>query len=908
MSLKAIVKSALSGDTLILRGRPGPQGQPPKERVLHLGGITAPRLGNAERDDEAYAFESRDFLRSLTVGKEVTFVSNHSLPSTDGTVRDIGSASIGDLDLINEILKAGWAKVKESKREDNDVDIARKDLEDQARSSGKGLWADPNHPPRQVYYTMPPDSQAFLNTWKGKPIDALVETVKDGSTLRVRLMLPDDVHQIINLSLAGVRSPRASGREGEAAEPWGDEARFFTESRIGQRMVRIVLLAVPAPTGVPFSAAGGSAPTSASIMIGIVQHPAGNIAEFLVAGGLARVVDWHAGMLSASGGMERLRAAEKAGKEKRVGVYANVAPTAAPTAAANGSHDSTSFEAQVVRVWSGDQISVMEKGSNKERRLQLSSVRAPRYVHLELANAETASWANDSKEFLRKKLIGKTVRVKIDFIRPAEGEFEERECATVRFGGANTNIAEQLIEKGYATALRHKRDDENRSPDYDKLTTAEQAAVADARGMHSGKTITPPRIGNASESAAKAAQFLNSFKRQGKMPAQVMNVSSGSRFKMLIPKENQTLTFVLAGIRAPRAARMDRGNVIEKAEPFGQEAYDFALRRYMQRDVELDFDSTDKSGGFIGAMYLNNRADNAAVDLVREGLASVHSYSADTLSFSKYLYDAEAEAKAAGRGMWEGYTEEAPEAEQPTDSSQDPEYMDILISDCRTTPEFGFSVQLLTNDGVASLEKLMRDFSLHHRTAPTTAGFTPRNGELVSARFSGDGSWYRAKVKRASAAKKEAELVFIDYGNYETVAFSHIRPLDPKFRSLPGQAHEARLSFVSVIGKSSEYHDEAVDRFRSLCMDRKLIAIVDHREGSLMHLRLVDPADPSTGSDRLSSINVDLVREGFAVVERKVKYAAAHPDITKRLQEASAEAKRDRAGIYEFGDVSPDDD
>lgn len=52
---------------------------------------------------------------------------------------------------------------------------------------------------------------------------ALVESVKDGSTLRVRLMLPGDVHQIINLALAGVRSPRASGREAETAEPWGDE-------------------------------------------------------------------------------------------------------------------------------------------------------------------------------------------------------------------------------------------------------------------------------------------------------------------------------------------------------------------------------------------------------------------------------------------------------------------------------------------------------------------------------------------------------------------------------------------------------------------------------------------------------------------------------------------------------------
>ncbi len=43
--------------------------------------------------------------------------------------------------------------------------------------------------------------------------------------------------------------------------------------------------------------------------VNLVLHPAGNIAEFLVAAGLARVVDWHAGMLSNSGAMEKIRAA-----------------------------------------------------------------------------------------------------------------------------------------------------------------------------------------------------------------------------------------------------------------------------------------------------------------------------------------------------------------------------------------------------------------------------------------------------------------------------------------------------------------------------------------------------------------------------------------------------------------------
>ena len=36
------------------------------------------------------------------------------------------------------------------------------------------------------------------------------------------------------------------------------------------------------------------------------------------------------------------------------------------------------------------------------------------------------------------------------------------------------NIAEQLIDKGLATAVRHRRDDEDRSSDYDKLMAAEQ--------------------------------------------------------------------------------------------------------------------------------------------------------------------------------------------------------------------------------------------------------------------------------------------------------------------------------------------------------------------------------------------------------------------------------------------------
>jgi staphylococcal nuclease domain-containing protein 1 len=97
----------------------------------------------------------------------------------------------------------------------------------------------------------------------------------------------------------------------------------------------------------------------------------------------------------------------------------------------------------------------------------------------------------------------------------------------------------------------------------------------------------------------------------------------------------------------------------------------------------------------------------------------------------------------------------------------------------------------------------MNEFTLYHKTASSPAVFIPKGGELVSAKFSQDGAWYRAKIRRASPVKKEAEVTFIDYGNQETVAFSNIRPLDGRFRSLPAQAQDARLRYLCRFERTS---------------------------------------------------------------------------------------------------------
>lgn len=294
-----------------------------------------------------------------------------------------------------------------------------------------------------------------------------------------------------------------------------------------------------------------------------------------------------------------------------------------------------SFDATVVRIWGPDQLSIVAKGDSpdKERRVQLASVRGPRG-----ADAKNTYYAAEAKEFLRKRLVGKVVNVHIDYVKPKDGEYDERECVTIKYGANQNNVAEQLIEKGLATVLRHRRDDEDRSMEFDKLVLAEQAAAGEAKGIHSPKEVSLPRIVDASETHSRASQYLPSWKRHGKHNAVVDFCSAGSRFKLLLPKENAKITFVLAGIRAPRTAR----NANEKSEPYGNEAHRFASRA-LQRDVEVTFDSVDKQGGFIGGMFIG--ANNVAVDLVRNGLASVHEPSAKSLPFGAELLAAEEEAK-----------------------------------------------------------------------------------------------------------------------------------------------------------------------------------------------------------------------------------------------------------------------
>ena len=826
------------------------------------------------------------------VGKVIQFHVLYNIPT--GVKRDYGIVTLQTGQTLPELaLSEGWVKLRDDAGRKDESEEAKTLLEKleleeaKAKADSNGLWASGSGKVDASYEV--PDPKAFVEEWKGKSIDAVVEKVLSGDRLIARLLLTPRRHVQTLILVAGIRAPstkrtNASDGKEQPAEPYGEEAQRFTESRLLQRTVRVDLLGV----------------SPQNQLIGTVKHPNGSIAEFVLKAGLARCTDFHSTILG--GDMAVLRQAEKHAKDQKLGLFkGHVAP--------KGS-SSGDVEAIVTRVQTADTIFLRNK-SGGEKRVNLSSIRQPKPT-----DPKQAPFSADAKEFLRRKLIGKHVRVTVDGTKAASEGYEEREVATVSVN--NKNIALMLVEAGYASVIRHRRDDPDRSPDYDSLLAAEEEAQREQKGMWSPKAPTAKTYQDYSENLQKAKIQASVLQRQKKISAVVDFVKSGSRFTVLIPRENAKLTFVLSGIRAPKSAR----NATEKAEPFGQEAHDFANRRCMQRDVEIDVENTDKVGGFIGTLYVNR--ENFAKLLLEEGLASVHAYSAEQSGNATELFAAEKKAKEAHKGMWHDWDpskDQADEEDNPTtangtngttDTTDPPaprkkDYRDVIVTNVDETGKL--KLQQI-GAGTTALTALMQTFQSFHLNRANDAPLPapPKAGDYVAARFSADGEWYRARIRRNDRDAQTAEVLYIDYGNSESMPWSRLRPLSqPQFstQKLKPQAVDAVLSFLQL-PSAPEYLADAVEFIGAETADRQLVANVDHvaPEGTLF----VTLFDPKASSTLEQSLNADVVGEGLAMVGRKLKgwERAAEGDVVAGLRGKEEEARKGRKGMWEYGDLTED--
>jgi staphylococcal nuclease domain-containing protein 1 len=833
---------------------------------------------------QPFAFSSREFLRDLLVGKAINFETLYQIPTTKreyGKVRLLDGSELPDL-LVSE----GWAKVREDAgRKEDDEDAAvylekLRGLESQAKSSSKGVWATSGGKIDTSYEVSDPNT--LVEEYSGKKVDAIIERVLTGDRMIVRLLLSPEKHIQTMLVLAGVRAPstKRTSPDGKEipAEAYGTEAHHFVEERLHQRKCAVQLLGV----------------TPQKQLIGSVLHPRGNIAKFLLEAGLAKCHDQHVTMLGNE--MAQFRQAEKAAKDSKKGLFTGHTATKAA--------GTTEADYTVARVLNADTVFIRTR-SGEEKKINLSSIRQPKP-----SDPKQSAFSADAKEFLRKRIIGKHVKVTIDGKKAASEGYEEREVGTVTVNGKN--IALMLVEAGYASVIRHRRDDDDRSPDYDSLLLAEETAQKEEKGMWSSKPPVAKQYQDYSESLQKAKMEASVLQRQKKVPAIVDFVRSGSRFVVLVPRENAKLTFVLSGIKVPKSAR----NPGDVSEPFGQEAHDFANRRCMQRDVEIDVENTDKVGGFIGTMYVGR--ENFARALVEEGLAEVHVYSAEQSGHSNELFAAEKKAKEEKKGMWHNWDpskdvdEDAGPALNSTgalngdaavSAPRQKDYRDVMVTH---VDEAGKLKIQQVGPGTAALTELMtafKSFHLNKANEQPLAG-PPKVGDIVAAKFTADNDWYRARVRRVDREAKKADVTYLDYGNSETIPWTRLRPLSqPQFstQKVKPQAVDAVLSHLQF-PTTAHYLEDAVSFISQQTDGRQLVANVDFISEGTLYLTLMGP-----DSSLEQSINAEVIREGLAMVPRKLKsWEKADSETLTRLKKLEEEAKAGRLGMWEYGELDED--
>jgi staphylococcal nuclease domain-containing protein 1 len=347
-------------------------------------------------------------------------------------------------------------------------------------------------------------------------------------------------------------------------------------------------------------------------------------------------------------------------------------------------------------------------------------------------------------------------------------------------------------------------------------------------GMHSKKEVPNIRLIDLTIDTSKIKQqFLPFWQRALRVDAQVEFVASGSKFRVFIPKDNCLVNFLLMGITCPRSSRPAIGNSSPvEGEPFGDEAMSFVKEKIYQRDVALKVETSDKNFScIIGWLFLEHKT-NLAISLVEEGLAMVHSASAEKSEYYRLLSQAEENAKSKRIKIWKDYVEEVTAEKDNLDNTakieerKEPEYA-VVVSD--VSSDLTFYAQKEENK--EKLIQLMDKIQKYIKENLGKGAFLVKKGDVYAARFS-DNQWYRAKIEKIDGDK--AHIFYIDYGNKEVLFKSELIELPHSLKAEPAFATLFKLA-LTALPPDEDDKKEACNTFLYDVLDKKLKLQVQYR-------------------------------------------------------------------------------
>ena len=911
-----IVFAVDSADRLTLLCPPSSANAEPELKQVALSFIQAPRMGKRlasgePTPDEPCAYDALEFIRNACIGKQVIFADDFMIEPLQ---RMSGRLTLpGGEDAGISLLKLGLAQVPERPPPKMDKTLHEKYVAAMsvAREGKKGLF-NPNAKNQLRKVTPVVDADALANNLKGKEEKVRVERVFGGATLYVTIL---STGQQAQLNLTGIQCPSANKRGGDQTTASlenivGDRAKFHTERYLLHRNITVRF--------------EGSQYQN---LLGSVVSPKGSFQEELLSKGLAKVAGATVSMTDAR---DALRAAEKAAQEGRHGLWKDFqeralvvqnapncgisAEPAAVTKDGAALQGPKEFEGIVVQIVNSDTIVVRNVETNEFTKVSLSGIRTSKNVSKDQdgrapeTRVTYSDYAFEAKELLRVKSIGRKVLVHVDSARVIEPTKEVRANATVTDVLTHVNLAALILEAGYASLFRPEQ-----SSAPDALVDAERIAKEKQVGVHSSKDSPVTKVVELSRLGdAKGKYYLSFLHRgmQGNRPpvwkGVVDVVLGGGSFRVYIAREHFQIPLKLAGVIAPNGGSVQG----EPADAFAQEAKDFAIMQLQQVDVDVQVDTSDRAGNFIGNITYGPQGKNFAVALVEAGLATVAN--AERLPYYSNLLAAEKAAKDAKRNIWSaGASVPAKYAKmEAAKQAQDP-------TSLRATPDAPWEPVVLANvvDGstvflqrrTPSAEAQLAAIQTAIEAAAAGEPYLPGKGELVACYYKDDKAWYRAKVRSASKEEGFALVSFVDFGSEEEVKLKDIRkvPKEPQFavlRDAPSTGYTAQLAFLRPMGVEQEYCDRACDEIWAAAEQAgQIVARTVCTDATKTYVCLA-----KQGSEGIETLNEHLLRSGLAIVAKMFKEIDGPAFL--RMEKAQDVARKAHKSMWKYGDVDQDED
>ncbi|KAM6066891.1 tudor domain-containing protein 1 [Chlamydotis macqueenii] len=196
------------------------------------------------------------------------------------------------------------------------------------------------------------------------------------------------------------------------------------------------------------------------------------------------------------------------------------------------------------------------------------------------------------------------------------------------------------------------------------------------------------------------------------------------------------------------------------------------------------------------------------------------------------------------------------------------------VVSCVQNPEDFFCQQL---HSACQLAELQASLNEHCDKSPSSPAFRPAAGNVCCAQFTEDNLWYRAAII-AYVSEDTVLAGYIDYGNFEVLPLTRLRPMIPRLMDLPSQA--IRCTLAGVKPPLGAWTPKAIAFMNQLVKDKVFMVKVVDKESYRSVVELVDASVTP-----VINISSHLIEKGCAAEESRTALPAIRMSDVKQANE-----------------------